>query len=268
MPSDHNLDTFLSCMQRSVIKRTLRGCGRALKFELLAPAEVSSFDAMGSVGGKVWPSAERLITTVEDNKLYLAGKTVLELGSGCGYTGIACAALGARRVTLTDQLIKQNRMEYDMEGCLVENTQVAPNPILLDLCRRNIDINSDLLRNCEMSVAELEWGQQYERMLDNLVDQKGSFDMIIGSDLTYYPEATEALFWTVSKLLLTDSNKEVAAEKRFITAHQKRRDSSTRYTLECAMKAGLEHKSIDEDDNIVVWEFFDLQPKPKIGIRF
>lgn len=243
-------------MKRSVIERTLRSCGRTLRFELLSPTEVSSFDAMGSVGGKVWPSAERLITIAECNKLDIAGKDILELGSGCGYTGIACAALGARRVTLTDQLIKQNRMEYDVEGCLIENTEVVPSPILLDLCRRNVDINRDVLQNCELDVQDLEWGARSERMLDSMIDKKGGFDMIIGSDLTYYPDATEALFWTVSKILMTGIKKD-AIEKRFITAHQKRRDSSTNYTLDCARKAGLECNLIDEDDNIIVWEFFN-----------
>ena len=80
-----------------------------LKVATLSQAEVATFDSLNSVGGKVWPSAEHFVSYFENNSIDLSGKSVLELGSGCGYTGIALAILGASRVVLTDQLIKQGR---------------------------------------------------------------------------------------------------------------------------------------------------------------
>ena len=55
-------------------------------------------------GGKVWSSSAVLCDWLVDNAagLNLRGASVAELGSGTGVVGIACAALGASRVVLSD----------------------------------------------------------------------------------------------------------------------------------------------------------------------
>ena len=55
-------------------------------------------------GGKVWSSSAVLCDWLVDNAagLHLRGASVAELGSGTGVVGIACAALGASRVVLSD----------------------------------------------------------------------------------------------------------------------------------------------------------------------
>ncbi len=239
-------------MQRNVVQRTLlRGSKAILKIETLSHAEVTSFDSLASVGGKVWPSAEHLVSYFEKNNIDVSGKSILELGSGCGYTGIALAALGASRVVLTDQLIKQNRLEYDFEGCLVENSHIIPSKILLDLCRDNIELNKAALKHSNVAAFELEWGEQNGSMLQNFSNDR--FDMILGSDLTYVPEATEALFWTVSQFLLMAEKENY--ESKFIVAHQNRRENSTAFALECAKQFGLLKQTLFEGENISIWEF-------------
>jgi predicted nicotinamide N-methyase len=249
-------------MQRNIVHRLCRvSPPRVLQFEALSEYEVTLFDSFSSVGGKVWPSAEHLVSFIQNNDMISPGMRIIELGSGCGYTGISLGALGARKVVLTDLLISQHRAEYDMEGCLDENAVRIPSAILLDLCRRNADLNAKSLSGCKISVCELQWGKQNEHMLLNLIRNEGPFDVVVGSDLTYFSNATESLFWTVSRLLGSPVNTDVNSGERFgeklkfITAHQKRRESSTVYTLECAKAAGLMCTTLQEDDSFVIWEF-------------
>jgi len=54
------------------------------------------------VGVRVWGVALSLSAELAAHPALLAGAEVLEIGSGCGLTGIAAALLGAARVTMTD----------------------------------------------------------------------------------------------------------------------------------------------------------------------
>jgi hypothetical protein len=57
------------------------------------------------LGTAVWPAARALISYLEEQQaaLRLTALSVVELGSGTGACGLAAAALGAARVTLTDK---------------------------------------------------------------------------------------------------------------------------------------------------------------------
>ena len=246
-----DLPLCVEAMQRRVVERAMLQSKALLKVATLSQAEVAIFDTLNSVGGKVWPSAEHFVSYFENNSIDLSGKSVLELGSGCGYTGIALAILGAPRVVLTDQLIKQSRLEYDMEGCLVQKDHNAQNKILLDLCQDNINSNKDLLKHSNVTVLELEWGKKNKWMLQALDGDR--FDMVVGSDLTYIPEATESLFWTVSQLL--QKAKKDKYDCKFLVAHQKRRKSSTAFALACAKQFGLANKVLLEEETFSIWEF-------------
>ena len=57
---------------------------------------------LASVGGTVWPAAASLCAWLREHAADVAGASVLELGSGTGACGLYAAALGARRVVLTD----------------------------------------------------------------------------------------------------------------------------------------------------------------------
>ena len=57
-------------------------------------------------GGQVWPAAVVLCKYLEKKfgGTGLAGKEIIELGSGTGILGIVCAVLGCKSVTITDQV--------------------------------------------------------------------------------------------------------------------------------------------------------------------
>ena len=60
---------------------------------------------------RIWPTGHRLACWICDNPDLVAGKKVLEVGSGVGIVGITAAAIGAESVTVTDahvQLLTEN----------------------------------------------------------------------------------------------------------------------------------------------------------------
>ena len=87
------------------------------------------------LGTELWPAARALVAFLEERRTALASAAqVLELGAGTGACGLAAAALGARRVLLTDK------------------------PVLLPLMRANVVANRfDRGGGCVVECAELTW---------------------------------------------------------------------------------------------------------------
>lgn len=108
------------------------------------------------LGGEVWAGAYVLCEFLETHEAWVQGRNVLELGAGCGLCGLVSAALGARRVVLTD--------EY---------------PDLLEL---NITKNAELWTgndNASVASGMLEWGEQ-----ESMTPFLGKFDLVLGSEIT------------------------------------------------------------------------------------
>ena len=228
--------------------------GKALRIEH-SPSQMEFLDIFQSVGGKVWPASDLMVKYLSDTKIS-HGKQVLELGSGCGYVGIACAALGAKNVTLTDRTITQRRLVYDSEGMLTE-MDMLPNRMLLDLCERNVLSNCNETENCLLNVLELEWGEGNNNHIQTIL-KNSNYDLIIGSDVTYHANLSDSLFWSVSELLRCLQNKrnvtdtihtgtytnELQLPIKFLASHQLRLDSGTELTLKTAKEYGLHCKTL------------------------
>lgn len=218
--------------------------GKTLNIEH-SPPQMDFLDAFQAVGGNLWPASDLMIKYLTDTGA-VRHKRVLELGSGCGYVGLACGVLGAKRVTLTDRVITERRMEYDAEGVLVEHIS-PPNQVLLDLCRDNIKRNTSEL-STEFEVRELEWGRDRAPHTTGLSNQE--YDIIIGSDVTYHADLSESLFWTVSELLKRAKAANVGNTEgnsngiSFLAAHQFRLDSATSKTLASAKEFGLHYTTL------------------------
>ena len=83
-------------------------------------------------GGVVWEAATATLAHLEATygDCALQGQRVLELGAGTGLCGLACAALGASHVTLTDlpsalPLLRANAESSAHASC-VETPHLAP----------------------------------------------------------------------------------------------------------------------------------------------
>ena len=128
-----------------------------------------------TTGCKIWDAGRVLSTLVSDPDA-VSGKTVLELGSGTGVGGLSAAAAGAASVLLTDGA--------DATLELLERNAVANGH-----CRADVD------------VARLRWGDESD--LESAA-KRGPFDLIMGSDLLYAPEAFPELLESLAALCTPD----------------------------------------------------------------
>eukprot|EP00277_Geminigera_cryophila_P033424 CAMPEP_0173131086 /NCGR_PEP_ID=MMETSP1102-20130122/60429_1 /TAXON_ID=49646 /ORGANISM="Geminigera sp., Strain Caron Lab Isolate" /LENGTH=486 /DNA_ID=CAMNT_0014042331 /DNA_START=312 /DNA_END=1772 /DNA_ORIENTATION=- len=122
-------------------------------------------DGTLKTGGVVWEAAHCLVDVMHRLGAHsFCGKSVLELGAGCGYVGIVAARMGAV-VTVTD------RADH------------------LDHLQHNVNLN-DLQHS--MRVAELEWDQPFSSGLSS-----NSFDWILASDCVYEQDSHRPLAQTL-----------------------------------------------------------------------
>ncbi|KAK6941994.1 Methyltransferase type 12 [Dillenia turbinata] len=137
-----------------------------------------------STGLMLWESARLMASVLEVNPSIVLGKRVLELGCGCGGICSMVAAKSADLVVATDGDTKA-----------------------LDLLKENVASNLGAPVNTKLVTRRLEWGNAADieaiRELAN-----GGFEVIIGTDVTYVPEAISPLFATAGELISTRSVKQ------------------------------------------------------------
>ncbi|XP_037437173.1 uncharacterized protein LOC119304114 [Triticum dicoccoides] len=132
-----------------------------------------------STGLMLWESAQFMCSLLAENPSIVAGKRVLEMG--CGSAGICSmvAASSAQFVVATDG---------DAES--------------LDLLRQNTSSNLDAELLNRISIRKLFWGDEDDvKAVRELSGDGAGFDCIIGTDVTYNPDATLPLFKTARALI-------------------------------------------------------------------
>ena len=147
---------------------TMPGCGQTLSVEQRPPQDGAALWESGS-GAVVWEAASAAIAHLDATyaPAGLAGKRCVELGSGSGLCGLACAALGAERTTLTDL------------------------PEALPLLRSNAAASAWA---SIVDVRELCWGDAAA------VAGCTGADLVVCVDCVYQPEHYEALAATLQAL--------------------------------------------------------------------
>lgn len=126
-----------------------------------------------STGTRIWDAGRVLSGLLSQRDL--AGKRVVECGSGTGVGGLAAASAGASSVLLTEGASET-----------------------LELLRENIEANG---MEDRVSACRLRWGDEWE--MDE-VATRGPFDLIVGSDLLYAPESFPDLLETLMALCTPD----------------------------------------------------------------
>ncbi|PAN51639.1 hypothetical protein PAHAL_9G609000 [Panicum hallii] len=150
-------------------------------------------------GLMLWESAQLMCSLLAENPSIIAGKRVLELG--CGSAGICSmvAASSAQFVVATDG---------DAES--------------LDLLRQNISSNLEPNLLDRIMIRKLFWGKKDDvREVRELSGNDTGFDCIIGTDVTYNPDAILPLFKTARELISDKSNEDARAA--FILSYIQRR---------------------------------------------
>lgn len=130
--------------------------------------------AVGATGSVLWPAALCMIEKLD--KLVPNGSNkmrVVELGAGLGCIG---------------NFLQRHK------GCYVALTDVTEG---LPLLQRNVDENFS--NNSDgPEVLPLRWGDEDQL---SVLKVTGSYDMVVGSDITYRPEHIDALLRTICSLL-------------------------------------------------------------------
>ncbi|CAN9512300.1 unnamed protein product [Ophioblennius macclurei] len=122
------------------------------------------------VAAPVWESALNLCRYLEQQRVELRGKRILELGAGTGVVGIAAARLGAE-VTLTDL------------------------PVALTHLEANVSMNKPPSGwpSIPPSVLPLSWGEDH-------INFSSDWDLVLGADIVYIPETYPLLMETLTHL--------------------------------------------------------------------
>ncbi|XP_029946614.1 EEF1A lysine methyltransferase 3 [Salarias fasciatus] len=157
-PADHSL--FTETFSEETVYRLL---GEELKIRQV-------FGANLGVAAPVWEAALYLCNYLEQQRVELRGKRIIELGAGTGVVGIAAARLGAE-VTLTDL------------------------PMALSYLEANVCINkpSSGWLSTPPSVLPLSWGEDH-------INFSSDWDLVLGADIVYLPETYPLLMETLTHL--------------------------------------------------------------------
>ena len=124
-------------------------------------------------GGDVWLGGLALTQLLYGRPSAVAGKRVLELGSGTGFVGLALARLRPEVVVLTDQVS------------------------LLPLLRKNLAANNFTDVDSEepqVLVTTLDWECS---LLDPVVMRQRPFDVVVASEVLYEPLAVRSFTATL-----------------------------------------------------------------------
>ncbi|XP_065347850.1 protein-lysine N-methyltransferase EEF2KMT isoform X1 [Cloeon dipterum] len=158
-----------------------------------------NFLSGGTTGLSLWQAGFALAEWCLENRERLVGKTVLELGSGCGFTGMAIAAgCSAKQVIMTDghKKVLQQLVETVNINCSEEKIEVGTG--------ENQDL---LLKTCveetAVSVLNLPW----ENSSDVIIEEPP--ELIIAADVVYDPSAFKDLSNTLLNLLARTKGVEV-----------------------------------------------------------
>ncbi|XP_009872341.1 PREDICTED: protein FAM86A, partial [Apaloderma vittatum] len=150
----------------------------------------------GTTGLVTWDAALHLAEWAMENSAVFGNRTILELGSGIGFTGIAiCKTCSPRTYIFSDchpgvltQLTENIRLNgFIMEPETTPRIQVEP---------QGQEAEATNSPNPNLIVTELDWGSVTEKQLLDLQP----IDVIVAADVVYDPEIILALTGILQKL--------------------------------------------------------------------
>ncbi|NXH11851.1 EF2KT methyltransferase, partial [Bucco capensis] len=149
----------------------------------------------GTTGLVTWDAALHLAQWAAENSTVFRDRTVLELGSGIGFTGIAiCKTCSPKKYVFSDChpcVLQQLTENICLNGFVLGP---ATAPCIPAECQGQ-EAGAKECQKPELMLAELDWGSVTEEQLLDLQP-----DVIIAADVVYDPELILALIGMLQKL--------------------------------------------------------------------
>ncbi|XP_021907622.1 LOW QUALITY PROTEIN: uncharacterized protein LOC110821949 [Carica papaya] len=152
-----------------------------------------------STGLMLWESARLMASIFAENPSIVAGKRVLELGCGCAGICSMVAVEPADTVVATDGDSK-----------------------VLELLKENITSNLKPPVLTKLTTKILEWGNK-DHIEAIKAENNGGFEIIVGTDVTYIPEAILPFFATARQFISSKKGICKEQEPALILCHVFRR---------------------------------------------
>lgn len=171
----------------------------------------------GKLGSTVWPSAIVLSCLLANESIDIKDKKIIELGSGCGLpstyiantNGLVHSILATdyweEKVTADNTQSSSSTDSLYRNSGLGQTTNNGDRLMAKSLFGRNLAYNIGTDENENVSVKRLDWHDEMG-IFKVATDYKP--DVIIGSDLVYYPMDTLPLLQTIEMLCKAGGAKE------------------------------------------------------------
>jgi hypothetical protein len=114
--------------------------------------------AIVETAASIWHAGISLAAMLIESPELVQGRSVLELGAGCGLVSIVAAALGARRVVITDLECARRNIEQNIE--------------------QNSHLWSSGKTPCDIEFQPLDW-------LASQIDMHECIDIVVGADIGF-----------------------------------------------------------------------------------
>uniref|UniRef100_A0A8C5UBH9 FAM86 N-terminal domain-containing protein n=1 Tax=Malurus cyaneus samueli TaxID=2593467 RepID=A0A8C5UBH9_9PASS len=149
----------------------------------------------GTTGLVTWEAALHLAQWAMDNPGVFRDRTILELGSGTGFTGIAiCKTCQPRTFIFSDchpRVLRQLGENLRLNGFISEPGVTWS----FQTESQGQEVEGENCQNPKVIVAELDWGSVTENQLLGV-----RADVVIAADVVYDPEIILALIGMLQKL--------------------------------------------------------------------
>ncbi|XP_031451227.1 protein-lysine N-methyltransferase EEF2KMT isoform X2 [Phasianus colchicus] len=205
--------------------------------------------SQGTTGLVTWDAALHLAEWATENPKVFTNRTVLELGSGVGFTGLViCKTCNPKTYIFSDYhhcVLKQLTENILLNGFTLESETTNP--------AQGQEAEGQEYQQPKLIVAELDWGSVTEKQLLAL-----QADVIIAADVVYDPEVTLSLIGMLQKFstLRADRKPEI-----YIALTVRNADTYHMFQAELD-KAGIRWQIIPAHSNSIF--LHDTQPNVTI----